>query len=295
MHSAAAVNAVTRSGSNAFHGDAFEYLRNGHANARDFFAVSRDTLKRNQFGGTFGGPIRKDRLFFFGAYQGTTTRSDPPSTPGVVPTAAELKGDFSTFASGLCQRAPVQLKDPFTGALLTNNQIPISELSQQALAISAKLPTSNDPCGRVTYGILNDSNDRQAVGKVDYQLSDKHSVFARYLAANQVAPVPYSVGNNLLTTGQANSSGSDDLDQAFALGDTYLISPNIVSTFRATLDRTGIARGGAVFRSERRRYQHIQLFAQVHQYYRRHAARKSGDRELHFHRRPLSDHDVAVR
>jgi hypothetical protein len=247
MHSAAAVNAVTRSGSNSFHGDAFEYIRNGDLNARDFFAISRDTLKRNQFGGTFGGPIRKDKLFFFGAYQGTTTRSDPPSTLGVVPTAAELTGDFSTFASGVCQRAPVQLKDPFSGALLPNNQIPKSELSPQALAIAAKLPTSNDPCGKVTYGILNNSNDRQGVGKVDYQLSDKHSIFARYLAANLVAPVPYTVGHNLLSTGQANSSGADDLDQAFALGDTYLISPNIVSTFRATLDRTGVARVGAQF------------------------------------------------
>src|SRR5437016_1765390 len=68
QHSAAAVNAVTKSGTNEIHGDAFEFLRNGVFNARDFFATSRDTLKRNQFGGTIGGPIKRDKMFFFGGY-----------------------------------------------------------------------------------------------------------------------------------------------------------------------------------------------------------------------------------
>src|SRR6202040_3400004 len=66
-HSAAAVNAVTKSGANEFHGDAFEFVRNGDFNARNFFATQRDSLKRNQYGGTLGGPIKKNKLFFFGA------------------------------------------------------------------------------------------------------------------------------------------------------------------------------------------------------------------------------------
>jgi len=77
IHSAGAVNAVVKSGTNDFHGSAFEFLRNGKLNARNFFATRRDTLKRNQFGGTFGGPIVKEKAFFFGGYQGTITRSDP--------------------------------------------------------------------------------------------------------------------------------------------------------------------------------------------------------------------------
>jgi len=76
FHATATVNAVTRSGSNQFHGDLFEFVRNGDLNARDFFALTRDTLKRNQFGGTIGGPIKKDKLFFFGGYQRTSLRSD---------------------------------------------------------------------------------------------------------------------------------------------------------------------------------------------------------------------------
>src|SRR5437867_9310967 len=73
-HSAATINAVTKAGTNQFHGDVFEFVRNSVFNARNFFATSRDTLKRNQFGGVVGGPIRKDKLFFFGGYQGTLQR-----------------------------------------------------------------------------------------------------------------------------------------------------------------------------------------------------------------------------
>src|SRR5207248_2070445 len=72
FHAGAAVNAVTKSGTNQFHGDLFEFLRNGDLNARDFFATSRDTLKRNQYGGTAGGRIIKDKLFYFGGYQRTS-------------------------------------------------------------------------------------------------------------------------------------------------------------------------------------------------------------------------------
>ncbi|MGP8247301.1 MAG: carboxypeptidase regulatory-like domain-containing protein, partial [Bryobacteraceae bacterium] len=73
VHPGGVVNAVTKSGTNAFHGSLFEFLRNGDANARNFFAASQDTLRRNQFGGTVGGPVRKDKLFFFFGYQGTRT------------------------------------------------------------------------------------------------------------------------------------------------------------------------------------------------------------------------------
>jgi hypothetical protein len=68
-HAAGTINAVTKSGTNAFHGDAFEFLRNGALNAQNFYATSTDGLKRNQFGGTFGGPIVPNRVFFFAAEQ----------------------------------------------------------------------------------------------------------------------------------------------------------------------------------------------------------------------------------
>jgi hypothetical protein len=77
VHASATVNVITKSGTNEFHGSAFEFVRNGIFNARNFFAPRRDTLKRNQFGGVFGGPIIRNKLFFFGGYQGTIQRSEP--------------------------------------------------------------------------------------------------------------------------------------------------------------------------------------------------------------------------
>src|SRR5579862_4286056 len=71
IHAGGTVSGVTKSGTNGFHGDVFEFLRNGDMNARNFFAAARDTLKRNQFGGTVGGPVKKDKLFFFFGYQDT--------------------------------------------------------------------------------------------------------------------------------------------------------------------------------------------------------------------------------
>ena len=78
LHPYAVVNAATKSGTNQIHGSLFEFVRNGDFNARNFFAATQDTLRRNQFGGTGGGAIVKDRLFIFGGYQGTRTRTAPP-------------------------------------------------------------------------------------------------------------------------------------------------------------------------------------------------------------------------
>ena len=80
--SGASVNSVTKSGTNDFHGSAFEFVRNDLFNARNYFATTNSTLKRNQFGGTFGGPVRRNKLFFFGGFQGTTVRQDPSRPSG---------------------------------------------------------------------------------------------------------------------------------------------------------------------------------------------------------------------
>src|SRR5205823_4634616 len=139
FHSGATVNAVTKSGTNEFHGTAFEFLRNGSLNARDFFATQRDSLKRNQFGGVLGGPIVKDKLFFFGGYQGTIQRSDPAFNSGYVPTPAMLQGDFTAFASDACQ-GPGKGKNllaPFSG-----NRISPSAFNPAALKFAATLPAA---------------------------------------------------------------------------------------------------------------------------------------------------------
>src|SRR5437762_2920074 len=173
MRSGGAVNAVTKSGTNEFHGDLFEFVRNYEFNARNFFAAKRDSLKRNQYGGTLGGPIKQNKLFFFGGYQGTKTRSDPGTTFAFVPTPAMLNGDFRTFASPACNAGKqVNLTGPFVG-----NQVNPALFSKPAANIAAKLPKAQDDCGKITYGLINKINEYQAVGKVDYQTSAKHSVF----------------------------------------------------------------------------------------------------------------------
>lgn len=249
MHSGAAVNAITKSGTNQYHGDAFEFVRNYKFNAKQRFAATRDSLKRNQFGGTFGGPIQQNKLFFFVAYQQTDTRQSPSNVVTFVPTPDMLRGDFTTFASSACQSKPVTLGDPSNNnqPFATNNVIPISQLSLPALNIAKLLPTTTDPCGRTNFGAQIKDDEHFGVAKIDYQLSPKHSLFARYLGIQDKQPVPYQAGGNLLATGAITGNGFDDFDQSFTIGETYLITPRAVNSFRATVDRSGIARVGPEF------------------------------------------------
>ena len=104
-HATATVNAITKSGTNEYHGDLFEFLRNGDLNARDFQAVARDSLKRNQFGGVVGGPVLprfRNKLFFFGGFQRTSLRSDGSQNVAFEPTTAAINGDFTALASPAC-------------------------------------------------------------------------------------------------------------------------------------------------------------------------------------------------
>ena len=138
------VNIVTKSGTNAFHGDAFEFVRNTTFDANSFFSHGPDNLKQNQAGGTFGGPVKKDKLFFFGGYQQTWIRSVSAAPSHLSMPQAYRQGDFSGlckngFTSGLCNDTNSsgaridQLYDPLNGnAAYANNQIPSTEFSTAA-------------------------------------------------------------------------------------------------------------------------------------------------------------------
>src|SRR5262245_34563623 len=171
------VSAVTKSGTNNLHGDLFEFVRNDLFNARNYFATKGSTLKRNQYGGTLGGPMIKNKVFFFGGFQGTKIRQDPADIRSFVPTAAMLAGDFTAFASAACNaRGAITLRSPFI-----NNRIDPALFSPVAKNISAHMPKTDNPCGEVTYGQRIVEDDKQFVGKVDYQHSAKHSLFGRAL------------------------------------------------------------------------------------------------------------------
>jgi hypothetical protein len=232
-HSAAAVSAVVKSGTNEYHGSLFEFLRNGDLNARNFFAATRDSLKRNQYGGTFGGPVMRNKLFFFVGYQGTRTRSDPVERTAFVPTAQMLRGDFSG-----CPTFPATIKDPL-GGVFPNKQIPVTRFSQPSLNIVKYLPTSNDPCGRVSFGPITQINQYQVLGRMDYQISDKQTLFGRYMATAYYQPSSYGFSKDILDTAQG---GLDDLAQTWAIGHTYLFSPTTINTFRASANRVAVFR-----------------------------------------------------
>ena len=239
---ASAVGGVTKSGTNEFHGDLFEFIRNDLFNARNYFATKPSTLKRNQFGGTIGGPIVQNKMFFFGGFQGTTIRQDPADSQAFVPTPAILSGDWTAFASPACNAGRIVS----LGAPFSDNRIDRSLYSKAALNIAAKLPKSNDPCGLVTFGNRTKNNTYQAVGRVDYQLTAKQSLFGRYLVTPIKIPNPFNTftPDNILNT---RTDGADNLNQSLAIGDTLLIDPNTVQSFRFAYNRAAAHRIGAEF------------------------------------------------
>jgi Carboxypeptidase regulatory-like domain len=232
QHSAGAVNAVTKSGSNAFHGDAFEFVRNYKFNARNFFAPTRDSLKRNQFGGTLGGPIKKDKLFFFLGYQGTIIRSNPTQTFSFIPTPDMLNGDFSTIASAQCNAGrPKTLKAPFV-----DNMISPTMFSPAAVKMMSYYPTTTDPCGKSYFATVQSQDEHMGIARVDYQLSASQSMFVRYLVTHSLQPTPFDGKNPLTMT----LSGADDLVNAVVVGHTWVMNPTTLNSLRVTFNRASI-------------------------------------------------------
>ena len=234
-HSAAAVNAVTKSGTNEFHGDLFEFIRNGAVNARYTFASSVDSLKRNQFGGTLGGPIIKNKMFFFVGEQSTLLRTAPATNVAYVPTAQMLAGDFSGITSPQCNTRGQQIT---LAAPFVNNQISPALFSAPAMKIVQwpGFPTSTNVCGQIQFGRSTRSNQYDSLARADYQKSEKQSLYFRYLNAHLDQPSDFDPKNLLA----ASTASLNFQTQSAVLGDTYLIRPDMVSTFHATLNRSAV-------------------------------------------------------
>jgi hypothetical protein len=236
IYTGATVNAVTKAGTNQFHGSAFEFLRDHRFNAVNEFAVADDGLNRNQYGGTIGGPLRQNRLFAFGALQVTRNRQRPSEAQSFVPTAAMRAGDFTAIASAACNGGTaLTLPQPFV-----NNQVSPSLFNPVAVRLLEDVPVSNDPCGRITYAVPDNNDEQQTVVRLDWQASTNQRIFGRYYIANYDRAPAYEGSNVLLSTG--SGLGLDNRVQTLSIGDDYVLRPNLISATRFSYARSRIHR-----------------------------------------------------
>ena len=185
VHPGALVNAVTNSGTNQWHGTAFDYIRNNIINATNFFSGAKDTLKRNQFGGTLGGYIKRDKLFFFGGYQGTRNRQVGNATAYCLPTAAELAGDFSKMGGNcpLNVRNGSTLLNPSNNTVVSTNpgdanyrRVDPSTYSAQALNLVKYLPLSQAD----QYGYIRIALPAKLLGRSVHRPRGLHDLIAAF-------------------------------------------------------------------------------------------------------------------
>ena len=220
------VNMVTKSGTNELHGSLFEYVRNSGMNARNFFAATDDGLKRNQYGAAVGGPVIKNKTFFFAGWQGSQLRQRPPTSTAIVPTAAQRKGDYSSML-------PTQLLDPVTKLPVPGNIMPASQLDPVAQKVLESIPLPNQPGGLLYYVQASSQTDNQWIGRIDHQFTASHRFSGRYFYDNLGNPGIIDKQNRL-----TNIPNRRWRSQSFNLTDTYTVSPTLLTNTTLSYSRT---------------------------------------------------------
>ncbi len=222
---AAIVSIQTKSGTNSFHGGAFEFLRNGYVNAANPFSGNVDGLHRNQFGAFLGGPVLKDKLFFFANYQGTRQSYVSNTNTAITPTTAERNGDFTALLNVKDSQgnpAPIVLPAPFVG-----NKVSTSAFSPGAVKLLQYIPTGDPVSGSVTFPFPPQvTTYNEVTARLDYDINSKQRIFLRsftnyYNQEGQTNP------NNIL----AGVLGSKGVFLSEVLNHTWQISPTTLNTF----------------------------------------------------------------
>jgi hypothetical protein len=241
------VNAITKNGTNDIHGSAYEFIRNDHLDAINFFAQTRPLLVQNQFGGSLGGPIKKDRAWLFGAYEGYGNRSEATSTSN-VPTAAQRAGIFGSTA--IYDPSTTRANPSGSGSIRTQfpgNTIPASQLNPIGLAIANAYPLPNvaGSTNLYTANVTQRQNTKNGVIRGDVQASSKDSVFARYSRTSGLldsdAALPAPAGAPINRQVDTTSAG---------LGYTRTLSPTLINEFRFTWTTITLASDSTVARNE---------------------------------------------
>lgn len=232
------VNMVTRSGTNEFHGALFEYIRNHKLNARNFFALTDDGLKRNQYGVSIGGPVVRNQTFFFFSWQGTQIRQRPGTSTAVVPTAAQRAGDFSAI--------PRQLVDPRTRQPVPNNRIPASQLDPVSLKILETIPVATAADGLLRYVTISKQTDNQYVGRVDHQLGSRHRLSGRYFFDELDNPAVIDRSNRLTAIPDRRWQS-----QSANFSHTFTVSPTLLNNTTLSYNRASNIQIGPDFPGNR--------------------------------------------
>lgn len=231
----AQVNVVLKSGTNGFHGTAYEFLRNQALDARNYFApTDQPTPKyqRNQFGFSFGGPLIKDRTFFFGDYEGLRSREGITRLAN-VPTARERVGDFSQLPQQFWPLVP-GTQTQFPGGV-----IPQQALNPIGLKIAALYPLPNRNVAGQNYAaspVQRDRNDLFDV-RVDHKISDASQFAVRYSFTDRNLFEPYSGVTQVLVPGYGNSVLRRG--QNLMLNEHHIFSPRFVNDVRVAFSRVG--------------------------------------------------------
>jgi hypothetical protein len=239
----AVVNASIKSGTNQLHGDAFEFLRNDYLDARNFFSnptARKPVLQQNQFGGTLGGPIIRNRAFFFGSYERTSTNRG--STYVVtVPTAAIRSGDFTGQPTIYNPATTVQTSPGvYTRTAFANNRISPTLFDPAAAKLLSLIPLPTNPSASINNYVSSPTNTVRANRldfKQDTQFSPADTLFARYsyFGANAVTYGPFPAP--LVGSTSFQTAPKEDLGNGAATGETHIFSPAVVNEARVGYNR----------------------------------------------------------
>jgi hypothetical protein len=238
--SGAQVNIASRSGANRFAGTAYEFLRNSALDAKNFFDDPNSPIppyRQNQFGASLGGPIRRNRTFFFTNYEGLRILQSVTNTT-LLPPAAIRQGDFSGINPQTGNPFP-PIIDPSTGQPFLGNTIPASRIDPLSRAILDRIPLPSNPNAppgdnnNINVGLHRVTTD-QFIARLDHELTSKHQLFGRFLLFNgqQLFPfVPDSFAQNP-SAPPGYGTNKDDTGRNLALGLTSVFRPTLINDFR---------------------------------------------------------------
>ncbi|HUQ90520.1 MAG TPA: carboxypeptidase regulatory-like domain-containing protein [Bryobacteraceae bacterium] len=232
----AQVNVITKSGTNAFHGTLFEFFRNDKLDARNFFAPVRPKNRYNNFGGTVGGPIVKDKLFFFVSNEYRRIQQNTGTRTSTVPTPAQITGDFSGGRT---------ITNPATGQPFPDNRIPANLIDPNALSLIRTYYQPPTPGFR--QGALNFSSTepdgtryRSALGRFDYNWKPNLLLFGRYNIDSTRLFSPYGLFASNPMHNVADSEQSHVI-RVMNLSANWTASPNLVNQITSAFFHTSLA------------------------------------------------------